>query len=95
MDKIIIKGRLEFVEEEAKEYSRDFTATLTKSAAFDYGNGTMVTIVYGLMNNGRKANDEYLDTRYSKTIRKDRLLFEQWIKVYLYENKRPCIVTIY
>lgn len=76
MEKQVLKGRIEFIDDDKKEYNREFTATLDKSCAFDYGNGTCVVIKFGAMQNGRTPESKLFDTRYEKGITKN---FKNWL----------------
>ena len=53
MKEIVLKGRLNFTEEYNKTFDRDFVASLQKSSAFEYGNGTCVVIEFGAFKDGR------------------------------------------
>lgn len=95
MEPIIIKGRIEFCEEENKQYNRDFVATLQDSGAFHYGNHTAVTIEFGTMANGERAEGELLDTRYDTTIRKNESDFKKWVSNWFQENYYEHTLIIY
>lgn len=79
MENIIIKGRIEFCEEQSKKFDRAFTATLCESGAFHYGNGTMVEVKFGKMANGRSCEPKIIDTRYTN-IERTKEGFEQFIR---------------
>lgn len=95
MEPIVLKGRIEFTEEENFEYNRDFTATLRESAAFEYGNKTAVDIEFGPMVNGRTPSPVLLDTRYDKTIKRNADDFRFWLRKYFRDNYADNIVIIY
>lgn len=95
MENITVKGKIEFCENKNKEYNREFTATLSKSAAFSYGNGTSVYIEFGTMANGKVPYPVLLDTRYDKTIKKNEADFKEWVRKYLTDNYDKHILTIY
>ena len=95
MEKITVKGRIEFRDRKLKGYNREFTATLQDSAAFAYGNKTSVYIEYGTMDNGERAEPTLIDTRYDRTIRSNEASFKEWIRVYIKEHFAPHTLTIY
>lgn len=95
MEPIVLKGRIEFIEEENLDYNREFTATLRESAAFEYGNKTAVDIEFGPMANGRTLSPVLLDTRYDKTIKRDADGFRFWLRKYFRDNYANNIVIIY
>ena len=95
MEPIVVKGRLDFTGEETKQYSGEFEATLEESAAFDYGNHTAVTIHWGVMANGKRPQDKYLDTRYDTTIKRNKEDFKIWLQKYFENNFCEHILTIY
>ena len=95
MENIKIKGKIEFCEEETKQYNREFTATLKDSTAFAYGNQTCVIIEFGKMSNGKKPESIMLDTRYDRTIKRNETDFKKWIKNYFKENYREHTLTIF
>lgn len=95
MEPIVLKGRIEFTEEENFEYNRDFIATLRESAAFEYGNKTAVDIEFGPMVNGRIPSPVLLDTRYDKTIERNADGFRFWLRKYFRDNDADSIVIIY
>ena len=95
MDKIEIKGKIEFIEEEIKEYNREFTATLIDSPAFSYGNHTAVVITWEKAANGYVFGSELFDTRYDKTIIRNECDFKTWVKNYFANNYSAHILTIY
>ena len=95
MEEITIKGKIEFCEEEYKQYNREFTATLSKSAAFAYGNGTSVFIEFGTMSNGKAPYPINLDTRYDKTIKRNETDFKIWVQNYFKSSLQKHILTIY
>lgn len=83
MKKQVLKGRIEFCDEANKKFDRDFTATLDKSGAFEYGNGTCVVIEFGAMQNGIIPEEKLFDTRYEKGITKH---FKEWLETYFANN---------
>ena len=93
MQNITLHGRIEFCEQNNKQYNRTFTATLQKSGAFEYGNGTMVAIEWGAMANGRTPEEKLLDTRYCK-IEKTPKGFESWLREWFSENYSEHVLTI-
>lgn len=95
MDNIEIKGKIEFTEEDLKGFSRMFTATLTDSPAFAYGNHTAVVIAWGKAANGCVLQSELLDTRYDTTIRRNKRGFKTWLKNYFANNYGAHVLTIY
>lgn len=95
MEQIIIKGKIEFIDEEIKGYSRKFTATLFDSACFKYGNGTSVEIAWGRLANGVVLNSELIDTRYDTTIKRNETDFKKWIQSYFKTNYRKHVLVIY
>lgn len=95
MDPIILKGRIEFTEEENFQYNRDFTATLRESAAFEYGNKTAVDIEFGPMANGKAPYPVFLDTRYDTTIKRTADGFRLWLRKYFRNNYADNITIIY
>lgn len=95
MDKIEVKGKIEFIEEESKEWNREFTATLTDSPAFSYGNHTAVVIKWGRLANGHAIRSELIDTRYDTTIRRNERDFKTWVKNYFANNYGAHVLTIY
>lgn len=86
MEKIIVNGKIEFCEEANKCYDRTFVATLEKSGAFQYGNGTAVTIEWGITSQGKKVETTLIDTRYDTTIRKNEKDFKTWLMKWFYVN---------
>jgi hypothetical protein len=94
MQDIIIKGRIEFCEPEARKYTRKFTATLTTSAAFDYGNRSAVVIEWGKMENGRTPEKVLIDTRYDRTLHRTPEGFKKWLINYFSEHYQKHILTI-
>ena len=95
MEEIIIKGKIEFCEDENRKYNREFTAILQDSAAFAYGNQTAVHILSGEMANGMIPTPVHLDTRYDKTIKRNETDFKEWVRKYFAENYSKHILTIY
>lgn len=95
MKKITIKGKIDFCENENKEYSREFTAMLKDSVAFSYGNCTAVSILWGAMANGKVPNPIYLDTRYDQTIKRNETDFKKWVQKYFEENYEKHILVFY
>ena len=95
MEQITIKGKIEFCEDYQKEYSREFTATLSESAAFSYGNRTSVYIEFGTMGNGKAPYPVLLDTRYDRTIRRNEIDFKKWVQRYFEENYSKHVLVIY
>lgn len=95
MKEITIKGKIEFCEDENKQYNREFTATLMDSPLFSYGNGTAVFIDYSNMANGNRAYPVNLDTRYDKTIKHNETDFKIWLKEYFKSSLCKHILTIY
>lgn len=96
MEKITIKGKIEFCDREYRQYSREFTAILRDSTAFAYGNKTAVDILWGVMANGKKPEaDLYLDTRYDTTIKRNEADFKKWVRTYFCNNYFEHILTIY
>lgn len=95
MDKIEIKGKIEFIEEQSKQYSREFTATLTDSAAFSYGNRTAVKIEWGRLANGYVIPSEWIDTRYDTTIRRNERDFKKWVQNYFANRYGAHVLTLY
>lgn len=90
MKDTVIHGRLEYCEKEWQDFNRTFTATLTESAAFTYGNRTAVVIEWGELpaHGGKKFEPLLLDTRYDTTLRRDGSNFEQWLRNYFSINYR-------
>lgn len=95
MEKITIKGKIEFCDNKHKQYDREFTVILQDSAAFEYGNKTAVTILWGINANGMLCPPVYLDTRYDQTIRRNEADFKKWVQTYFTENYSKHILTIY
>lgn len=75
-----ITGRIQFCDKELQEFNRTFTATLTESGAFAYGNRTAVVIEW------EKQGEWIIDTRYDVTIKRDGSNFKEWIKSYFKER---------
>ena len=88
MKDTIITGRIEFEEKGFKDFNRNFKATLTENAAFSYGNKTAVIIEWGEMDDGRKLETQYLDTRYDRTLKRDGSNFKEWLKTYFSDALR-------
>lgn len=95
MDKIEIKGKIEFIEEQSKQYNREFTATLTDASAFSYGNRTAVEIEWGRLANGYAIHSEWIDTRYDTTIRRNERDFKKWVQNYFANNFGAHVLTLY
>ena len=95
MDKIEIKGKIEFIDDENKGYNRKFTATLQESPAFSYGNHTAVVIAWGKAATGCSLGSELIDTRYDTTIRRNERDFKKWIKNYFANNYATHVLKIY
>lgn len=95
MEQITIKGKIEFCEDENKEYNREFTASLSESVAFSYGNGTSVYIEFGTMTNGKVPYPVLIDTRYDKTLKRNETGFKEWLRKYFADNYNKHILTIY
>lgn len=89
-----ITGKIEFCEKELQEFNRTFTATLTESGAFAYGNRTAVVIEWGKMMNGKKAEKVLIDTRYDRLIKQDGSNFKKWVETYFKEHYVEHILTI-
>ena len=95
MDKIEIKGKIEFISEDLKGYDRKFTATLTESPAFSYGNKTGVVITWEKAANGCEFGSELFDTRYDTTIRRNERDFKTWVQNYFKNSYSAHVLTIY
>lgn len=95
MEKITVKGKIEFVEDCNKEYNREFEAILQDSGEFAYGNKTAVLILWGEMPNGMIFLPTLLDTRYDTTIRRNETDFKKWVRKYFEENYSKHILVIY
>ena len=80
MKDIKVTGRIEFLQEENKRYNRTFVASLEKSCAFQYGNGTCVIIEFGRTADGHSPEGKYIDTRYDRTISDNEKLFKKWLE---------------
>lgn len=83
MDKQVLKGRIEFTDEENKKFDRHFTATLDKTSGFTYGNDTCVVIEFGAMQNGKVPESKLIDTRYDIDIVEN---FKGWVELYFKTN---------
>ena len=86
MEPIIVKGKIEFCQEENKEYNREFEARLEDSATFAYGNQTSVSIYWEPAANGMKFEPKYIDTRYDVTIKRNETDFKKWLQKYFQNN---------
>ena len=95
MNNIVVKGKIEFISEDLKGYDRKFTATLTESPAFSYGNHTAIVITWENAANGYEFGSELFDTRYDKTIKRNECDFKTWVKNYFENNYCAHILTIY
>ena len=95
MEQITIKGKIEFCEDENKEYNGEFTVILRDSGAFAYGNQTAVIILWGVMANGMLPASVCLDTRYDRTIKRNETDFKKWVQLYFKDNHSKHILTIY
>lgn len=95
MDEIKIKGKIEFIDEQNKQYNRKFTATLTNAPAFSYGNRTAVEIEWGKLANGCTIHSEWIDTRYDTTIRRNERDFKKWVQNYFANNFNAHVLTLY
>ncbi len=95
MEKITIKGKIEFCEVEDKGYNREFEAILEDSNAFAYGNQTQVLILFGRMANGEGCGPVLLDTRYDRTIKRNETDFKTWIQKYFKGHYAEHILTLY
>ncbi|MDE6472071.1 MAG: hypothetical protein K2L52_03500 [Clostridia bacterium] len=95
MEKITIKGKIEFCEVENKGYNREFEAILEDSNAFAYGNQTQVLILFGRMANGEVGGLVLLDTRYDRTIKRNENDFKMWIQKYFEEHYAEHVLTLY
>lgn len=95
MKQITIKGKIEFCEDENKEYNREFTAILQDSGAFAYGNQTAVTVLWGEMANGRIPDYLLIDTRYDRTIKRNEVDFKKWLQKYFKEHYSEHVLIIY
>lgn len=82
MKEITIRGKINFIEDILKQYDCTFEAKLTKSGAFDYGNGTCVVVEYGEYPNGKKRQPDYIDTRYETSLEKTIPSFIEWLNEY-------------
>lgn len=91
---IKIKGKIEFIDEKNKQFNREFTATLTDSFAFQYGNQTAVKIEWGKLANGHSIPPKWIDTRYDTTIRRNRHDFKKWVQNYFKYNYVAHVLTL-
>lgn len=84
MEKVVVKGKIEFYLDDAKEFNSEFKATLQDSPAFEYGNGTCVTIIF----TNKMQQKRFIDTRYDKSISKstDEGKFKEWLCNYFFNN---------
>lgn len=80
MKDIKVTGKIEFLREENKCYNRTFVASLEKSSAFQYGNGTCVIIDFGKSEDGRSYQSKFIDTRYDQTISDNEERFKIWLE---------------
>lgn len=95
MEKITIKGKIEFCDEKNKDYDCEFTAILQDSAAFAYGNRTAVSIQWQPTVSGIQQEPVYLDTRYDRTIKRNEEDFKKWLKIYFMTHYQKNILTFY
>lgn len=95
MEPIVINGRIEFCNEENKEWDSKFAVILSESAAFQYGNQTQVTIKRWLINEDKRLPDKIIDTRYDITIKCNRNDFRTWIEKYFQSNMCEHKLTFY
>lgn len=91
MKEITVTGKIEFLREENKCYNRTFVARLEKSCAFQYGNGTCVTVEFGKSADGRSYEPKLIDTRYEVGITKN---FEQWLRDWFEYTYQEHVLTI-
>lgn len=80
MKDIKVTGKIEFLREEYKRCNRTFVASLEKSCAFQYGNGTCVIIKFGKSEDGRSYQSKLIDTRYDRTISDNEEKFKWWLE---------------
>lgn len=95
MEPITINGKIEFCNDEVKEWDSEFSAILSESAAFAYGNQTQVTIKRQLISNGKKLEDKFIDTRYDRTIKANRDDFRKWVENFFKDHMCEHKLTIY
>lgn len=100
MKEISVRGKIEFCEEENKEYDREFTAILTEVYMCTYGYKKCVKIkcvkiFWGTMKDGTLPARVIIDTRYDEFIRKNETDFKKWVQSYLEKNYDKHVLTFY